>query len=1093
MCDLIDLNSPDVRGAPEPARLASPLIPAPKSIEYGTGSSSLSSTTTEKRENDGNNPFDQVLHETAEYVSKRGDPFEVMLQRALRTKGRRNAQSVDFTDDFTPRRKKRYLKMNKTLDMLDESLLENRFGLFEGDKKKAEIRVGSINLDTRNDHVYNVADSALVFKQEHKVSVADPESLELSILNQSTMNDTLLETVPKSKKNNETLPCLEKDMLFDEFIFPSSFKLSNIQRSLSQGDRKSSMDLVYANRRSKSVTDAQRKTSQSDSTISSFLDRGFLESKQSEQSVFSTLSNVSSIKLTSISSSVLSVDAMNHAFLDDGSSKTSEGKISPTKSSTDITPGRYDLSDLAERLNKLKCIMNNTTSISNMTENDSSSMKEENNKQIKDNKLIDVDIFIPEHKELNKSSSSIGSSDSVFTNTNKIDKSILNEAKVLARTFQELAIKTDSGSSMDDDLISNNTLWMSELLPAFEDEPVVDNLIDLPVSPKTDVRNVDNSDEKQSPSSIDSMERNLLEEIKSPFADVPVVKQTVTSLLSDLRKLIKTENNSEAKKLLDNLENILDINYKNNTELLLACFNTSNKTQSLQKTPSSESVERSEKSITDKSEEENENEKISLKEKFNNNEKLLPNTDNKLKDSSQDTISSGNSSVIPSSSKDNSENNTNTTNSPDITKLNKSIIEKDNQMDKNVAVQLLINLKKLLSGQAEDDTTIQLLKNIGKALNTALNNSIENKEQTSYSEEQNIQQYSTPIRVPESDCNAHTSALLKASHRQNLESKSKTGKRSRSVIESSPKSTQIRRHRDTSELENRQKRFSSDPGFSNLPNKKPPISETYNTRKGPDNKEKSIAMSDVKNKLKKRSDVINKKGPLKAVHPVDNMQKKEASLGRQTMSSQQVITPPKLDKNTSSGNKIISSTPNSIGNNYYMPKKSARSKPVASSTPDGQNAKSTPQLTTSNKKRNLSCDISPVTAYVNMNGSDERKNSPKKSPKRNMSKLPTPKKCTTPKRQQIDVFAGIPRFSTPPKHNSSFTMHQPQSPQRLNRSFCNSQRYSPIHEKKIARKIQQSPLKETNRITAKVKPFNLISKIKRHSIGDFAEKENSYA
>lgn len=38
-------------------------------------------------------------------------------------------------------------------------------------------------------------------------------------------------------------------------------------------------------------------------------------------------------------------------------------------------------------------------------------------------------------------------------------------------------------------------------------------------------------------------------------------------------------------------------------------------------------------------------------------------------------------------------------------------------------------------------------------------------------------------------------------------------------------------------------------------------------------KEKSIAISDVKNKLKKRTNIINKRGPMKAVHPVDNMQK----------------------------------------------------------------------------------------------------------------------------------------------------------------------------------------------------------------------------
>lgn len=48
---------------------------------------------------------------------------------------------------------------------------------------------------------------------------------------------------------------------------------------------------------------------------------------------------------------------------------------------------------------------------------------------------------------------------------------------------------------------------------------------------------------------------------------------------------------------------------------------------------------------------------------------------------------------------------------------------------------------------------------------------------------------------------------------------------------------------------------------------------------GLDNKkEKSIAISDVKNKLKKRSDVVSKRGPMKAVHPVDNMQKKRGIL-----------------------------------------------------------------------------------------------------------------------------------------------------------------------------------------------------------------------
>jgi len=417
MCDLIDLNSPDVRGALESTKLASPLIPAPKSVECDDGTGS--ELATEKLEVDGNNPFDRVLHETAEYVSKKGDPFEMMLQRALKSKNWRNTQSVDFTDDFTPRKKKYFKTMNKTLGMLDESLLEGRFGLFDRDKKEAKIKMESVGINARNTDVCdsNAADNASVSKQEHKISVVSPDSLELSILNQSAMNDALLEVLPKE---NSKASFLEKDALFEELIFPSNikhFKLPNIQRSLSQGAGKSPTERLPQNKRSQSVTDGQRKISQSDnSTMSSFLNRGFLESRQStEQSVFSSLSNISSItKLTSasLSSSILSNDAMNHAFLDDGSSKTSQEKMSTTESSMESKLRQYDLSDLAERLNKLKCTMNTTLSI---MEDDSNSMKEENNKQTTNNKLIDVDVFVPEqNKEFNRSSSSTCSSDSVF-------------------------------------------------------------------------------------------------------------------------------------------------------------------------------------------------------------------------------------------------------------------------------------------------------------------------------------------------------------------------------------------------------------------------------------------------------------------------------------------------------------------------------------------------------------------------------------------------------------------------------------------------------------------------------------------------------
>ncbi|XP_077266307.1 uncharacterized protein LOC143899700 [Temnothorax americanus] len=1100
MCDLIDLSSPDVRGALEPAKLASPLIPPPEGVECDDGTGTESATGG-KREGDGNNnPFDRALRETVEYVSKKNDPFEVMLQRALRSKEWKSSQSVDFTDDFTPRRKKRYLKtMNKTLDALDESLLESRFGLFGGDKREAKIRTGSVDIDARNTYVRDgkAADDASVVEQEHKVSVDGPDSLELSILSRSAMNDTLFLSSAKPEENGEASPSLEKDTWFGGFAFSSNakrLKPQNVQRSLSQGAGKSPKGLLGLNRRSQSVTDGRRRASQStNSTVSSVLDRAFLESKLSERSVFSNLSNASSItKLTSasLSSSALSNDAMNNAFLDDGSLKSSQEKVNATESFVDIEPRKYDFSDLAERLNKLRYTMNDTTSTSSVTKNDSYSTKEENNKRTPNNKLIDVDVFVPEqNKEFNKSSSSTCSSDSVFANTSKVDRSILNEAKVLARTFEELALKTDSGSGTDDDLISNNTLWMSALLPAFDDEPVVDDLIDLPVSPEGYSRDIRNDDKRQSSTSSDSAEENLLKKLESPFTGVSVAKRDVSSLLSDLRKLIKAESNTEAKKLLDNLENILNVNYKNNTELLVTCLNISNKSQSSQKM-SSDRIERSDKLSTDKSEEGSD--KASFSEKLRNNEKS-PDINCTPENTSQDIVSgSQKSSVTSSSCKDSNEDRTSSANSSDLTERSKLDKEKDDQVDKKIAVELLINLQKLLSGQAEDDATIQLLKNIGKVLNTALNNNIGNEMQATCPRKQNVRQ-TTPVRASQSGRNAYSSALsTRVAQRRSLEPKSKTVRRSVSAVESSPKSTsntQIRGRRDTSELENRQKRFSSDPGFvNNLSSKKLAIPERNNTRKAeaaePGNKEeKSIGISDVKNKLKKRSDVVSKRGPMKAVHPVDNMQNKRASVARQRTSFQ-VTTPPNSDKTTPLGNKMISSTPNS--DNNRVPKKSAKSKPIASSTPDGQKSENAP-LTSVNKKRNLSCDISPVTTYVNVSGSDERKGSPKRT-----SKLPTPKKLTTPTRQRTDAH-GIPRFLTPPRNRSSLNTNNPRSPERLNRSLINFHRYSPVSEKKNAGKIRQSPLKESNRVSARVKPLNLISKIKRHSTGDFAEKENNCA
>lgn len=301
---------------------------------------------------------------------------------------------------------------------------------------------------------------------------------------------------------------------------------------------------------------------------------------------------------------------------------------------------------------------------------------------------------------------------------------------------------------------------MSELLPAFEDDLIVDNLIELPISSEENSRIIKNTDKEQSLSN-DNVDENSLKQIEPQLTDC--VKQTVvTSLLTDLRKLIKAENNPEVDKLLDNLENALGSNYKNNTELLVTCLNISNELQSPQKI-SSENVEKSKVTNTDKSEEESE--KISSKEEICNTG-TLSDGNCKLENTSQTTtISSDNLSVKPSSYKDNDENNLSITNSIKEADINHG---KDNQPDEKLAVELLMNLGKLLSGQVEDATTMQLLKCIGKALNVASNNyKIENETQLDNNKMHNIQQI-TPIKASKSD--THSSTLsTKVKHRRSYE------------------------------------------------------------------------------------------------------------------------------------------------------------------------------------------------------------------------------------------------------------------------------------------------------------------------------------
>ena len=188
MCDLIDLDSPDRKGSLS-SRLASPLIPAPTDIicnNYNTRMNETSSLMIGKRDSLENNPFDMVLHKTTEYIQKKDDPFEITLEKALKIKCKKNTYlrsgSFDLPDSRISKKKNRQkLKLNKTLD---EFLINDKLNL---DNTKAnKITSKSIIVNSGNTNILSNN-----FKSDNVIPTINVQDLDLSILNQSVMNDTL--------------------------------------------------------------------------------------------------------------------------------------------------------------------------------------------------------------------------------------------------------------------------------------------------------------------------------------------------------------------------------------------------------------------------------------------------------------------------------------------------------------------------------------------------------------------------------------------------------------------------------------------------------------------------------------------------------------------------------------------------------------------------------------------------------------------------------------------------------------------------------------------------------------------------------------
>ncbi|XP_012134598.2 uncharacterized protein LOC100879028 isoform X1 [Megachile rotundata] len=1110
MCDLIDLESPDRKSILN-SRLASPLIPAPTDITNNDHNNLIKDPIPlipGKRDSLENNPFDMVLHKTTEYIQKRDDPFEVALEKALRPKCKKDnkvrTHSFDFTDDYSVKHSnnKQKLKVNKTLD---ESLI------YEELTEKAAT-VNKISNESVIPNLTNINGFHDNLETNDVICSINVQDADLSILNQSLMNDSLFETSNELNKNEMALTLYEKAAIQvekDKLSIGQSaspnymLKVPKVQRSLSQGGNEPFKK--SQNSRCISLAEPLQINSDGGSNISSlnsldFLNEGFLKSYCSGSSMFSNLSNISCIpriNSAASSSTTLSIlssnDTINRAFL---KSETSE-KLENSKLSVEI-----------DFNNKIKLITNESTKCilpeltiqfdklkKKVLESPENFKQQSNEKSDKDNKLIDVDLFTPEinsSKNNYRSSTSDTSSDSVFYEGDKVNKSIFTEAKLLAKTFEELALKTSSSSSTDD-LITNNPLWTSELLPAFDDENMVDNLIELPSSPHinsselTNMKDKEYTDnkigtEKDAEIAVNKITENVKELELELTESVQTEKRiTATTLLLELKKLIKTENNSEANKLVENLEKVLGINCENNTELLTTYLNTPN---NLAKSPqksdnSSKVIQNIEKNNMEQSQEDNlTNDSDNVKESLDYKNINFNDSDiNKCTDSQKCLNGISNESLKTNIEKAKKERNEKV--------LNNEIVRNENSLEdgsksllhEKVVVELLANIAKLLTSQTERSTS-DVLKNLGKVLNSASND--DDKHKRTKNDGGKIPSKSINRRSLDADSK-------KQSFHKNVI------RRSMSVSSTKDTIPATCNNKSACQLKEVIKRFPSDPCLVNPISNKKVITKINKDGLQKDTeteafttldlrKEKTATISTVKNKLKKKKtdvEVTNKKGPMRAVLPVGIMQKKE-TVNNKAVSSYETVTPPK-------SHKIISSTPNSTHNESAMKKSSRSTKPVASSTPDAQNFKSQKTQVQVTKKRNFSCDISPVSIRANVDDNNKINSSPKR-------KLPSPKK-TTPKRRSIG--SGIPKSQTPPlskRLNTSFDINQYnklyESPQRSSYKTLNSQKGSPISVKKNG-SMQQSPLRDNNKLIYKAKPVNLISKLQRHSVGNnMAEKEN---
>ncbi|XP_031780124.1 uncharacterized protein DDB_G0288805 [Nasonia vitripennis] len=1109
MSDLIDFESPNTNNGP---LLASPLIPVPQNNAQVANGAGPHFSEADKRRSMENNPFDMVMKKITEYEKNREDPFERVCEKAMMGLG-------ESKDDLVTKRNRRYsdiLKMNKTVDETDinfDVCLSE-----EKDKMALEDNDISIITDLNNTNLIGdgvdgrrvVASWSCDNKMIPNVNIFSPPhpNPDLSILNTSAMDDSLLDhNVAKDYKSLQTdFSVRPRSMSQNVFLSPKKVSpVTKIRRSLSVNDgRKNSVfgeDTTLASAQSSMFEDpmnnAFRKTtlksdaSSNSSNLStqydSFISKQKLERLNSDSSVFSGLSNISVIPMdvenkirserfcsegsaysgisnismipanntmSSYESSEYSNNTNNKAFL------ASRSQLDSTSSNaTAKTPLKTsDKSDLIKKFFEIKTRMSISHVEQTKSDNDTNHTEDKDDILLKstidskecssgkDEKLIDVD----------------NSSDSVFNDQTGINDLIVNEARALAETFEKMASIKVSKSSDEDELFFSKTQLNFDDLPQSDDE-AVDNLIELPTSPQRDSSSPEtNKPIKKEPESNQLSPKEKIKALESEFIEQkdPNKKAMAATLLLDLEKLIKEEHNPDACKVLTDLQKLLGVECDNNTEILQVCL------QSTDNSPREELSKGNSDSI-----------------------KNVPDSDCELTNSKEDKHDDSKNSS--SNSTDISESklrkNVKSENESQIVQTSSENKENSNEIpeDQQLAINLLRTLNKIVN-EKNGDSAVDVLRSLGSVLNMATELRSINKVNQKFEIKKND-------KIVQKQLNRSTNSTFRSPSPKTLNVKSQNKSfealpQRRSMTSGlTPRSNNhllevpLAKDKRKSQLLNIKKRFPSDPGLVDPSEEKKNI-KSPNKMEPPSSLEtKKPSVEPLKTKFKKKtnSEVVNKKGPLKAVIPLGSMQKR-ASLAQRMSVHTGNVTPPKSSDSIPSL-KIASSTPISNANHN-------KSNPTASSTPNLGGLKSYREKIQAQQNSKNLLHVAPQT----LNSSSKEPMNRSKSNKR-MEKTSPQKRPLTP-RKSIDINGAeatkLPRFSPRPVRVRNYSMNDLKTAAKSPQTSIGVAKTS--SEKKIQRhSTVLSPLKNCNKLAYKTKPMSLISRLgKPASIQTGPEKEN---